>query len=79
MWTLVAALQSDNAPLLTAKASNPLQSKITSDGKLVQGGMPAMPAGGPAMDPEQIRKLLESMGVNPDELQTGSKADDDKP
>lgn len=81
MWTLVAALQSDNAPLLTAKASNPLQSKITSDGKLMQGGMTAMPAGGQAMDPEQARKLLESMGVDLDEImkQSVQQADDDKP
>ena len=85
MWTLVAALQNDRTPLLTAKASNPLQREITSDGQLVQGGMSGMPAAGMTMDPEQARKMLEGMGIDLDEMMkqaiegAGGKADDDQP
>ena len=85
MWTLVAALQNDRTPLLTAKASNPLQREITSDGQLVQGGASGMPAAGMTMDPEQARKMLEGMGIDLDEMMkqaiegSGGKADDDQP
>jgi len=85
MWTLVAALQRDRAPLLLAKASHPLQREITSEGQLVQGGMSGTPAGGMTMDPEQARKMLEAMGIDLDEMMkqavegAGGEADHDHP
>ena len=73
IWSLIAGLQGDQAPLLITQAGNPLQSKITSDGKLMGGATPALPAGAQPMDPEQARKMLERFGIDLDEIMKHSE------
>lgn len=72
IWSLIAGLQGDQAPLLITQADNPLQTKITSDGKLMGGATPTFAAGAQPMDPEQARKMLERMGIDLDEIMKNS-------
>lgn len=58
--------------LLITQAGNPLQTKITSDEKLMGGATPTFAAGARPMDPEQARKMLESMGIDLDEIMKNS-------
>lgn len=68
LWSLIAALQDDHMPVLLANTPHPLQPTITSDGKLVAGGAgPTMFSGAP-MNPEDAKKMLESMGVDMSKL-----------
>lgn len=71
-WALVAALQSEHVPVLAARAVNPLQVAMSSDGTRL-GAAPIAAAAPPgAMDEEAMRKALESMGVDPESVKVES-------
>ncbi len=67
LWSLIAGMQEDHTPLLTAATRHPLQRQITSAGQVV-AGPPAKMMGGQAMDPEQAREMLEKMGIDMDDV-----------
>ncbi len=75
VYTLALLLQEDHVPVLVCKRTTPMERTRDSDGKETSGEAPHMtmehgmeiPAGAQVMtidDPEELRKLLEGMGMD---------------
>jgi hypothetical protein len=72
LGALLLELQSERLPALLALAENPLAPTVDGEGERQE---PAAPAGAPPLpegadqtvDPEQVKQLLESMGIDPED------------